>query len=103
MIQGYDIQLVKGWVVRLERGVDLFHYCYCEREEAIREARALHRLDRQDITGIYETWLAVVDGCELCPVWSEEEDGINSIDGIPGGAYVSDEELEDIIKNGRGF
>lgn len=102
MKQGFAVQLVKGWVVVKNTGADLDTYAYETREEAVREARALHRLDRQHITGIYETWLAISDN-KLCLVWSVEEDGISSIESILDGDYVSDEELKDIMESGRGF
>lgn len=90
------------WMISRNNGA--FLDFYETRDEAVFEARALARKDRKNITGIYETF-AGYDDCSDSyePLWSDDFPEFNSINGLADGEVINDEELEDIIKRGRGM
>lgn len=106
--KGRSCQLVKAWVVAEDRQGDCFVEFFEEKDDAVKYAEGLHRLDRQYVTGIYETWAVELDGELLSVFRSDEIDRMyggsapDTWEGLVGGGYVSDEELERIKKNGMG-
>lgn len=96
------IEIRRAWVIAQERKGNVFLDLYETKEKAIQAARSLARIDRQNISGIYECWAGEL-GEHLCELWSYDSDGIDSFSGILGGDSVSAKELADIIQNGRGM
>ncbi len=103
--RGRSCQLVKAWVVRSDRNGDVFIDLFEEKEDAVEYAEGLHRLDRQHITGIYETWAVELDG-ELLEVFRSDEidrmyggSAPDTQEGLVGGESLSDEELAEIRKD----
>lgn len=95
------MEIRKAWLISRSDGWMSF---YETRDEAVREARALARADRKTISGIYETFAAYDDvAMSYDAVWSDDIPELNSSWGLRGGESVEEEELEDIIKNGRGM
>lgn len=102
--KGRSCQLVKVWVVVEDRQGDCFMELFEEKGEAVKYAEGLHRLDRQHITGIYETWAVELDGELLSVFRSDEIDRMyggsapDTQEGLVGGESLSDGELAEIRK-----
>jgi len=102
--KGRSCELVKAWVVVENRRGDVFMNLFEDKNEAVKYAEELHPLDRKAITGIYETIAVELDGELLSVYRSDDIDGLyggslpDTMDGVVKGDYVSDEELEMIIK-----
>lgn len=95
------MEIRRVWLISRNDGWMSF---YETKDEAVREARALARADRKTITGIYETFAVYNDvAMSYEDVWSDDFPELNSSWGIRDGECVGEEELEDIIKNGRGL
>ena len=102
--KGRSCELVKVWVVMRDRDGDVFMDLFEEKDEAVKYAEELHPSDRKDITGIYESIAVELDGELLSVYRSDDIDRLyggsmpDTMDGIVKGDYVSEEELEKIIK-----
>ena len=102
--KGRSCSLVKVWVVMRDSAGDVFMDLFEEKDEAVKYAEELHPLDRKDITGIYESIAVEFDGELLSVYRSDDIDSLyggsmpDTMDGIVKGDYVSEEELEKIIK-----
>lgn len=95
------MEIVKAWLINREGNGNEILECYDSRDEAVMEARALDRKDREGIVGIYEALAILTPDGILEPMWSDEFPECNSRNGLIGGEEVDSEELRDIIENGR--
>lgn len=92
------MEIKKVWAVSRNNGEWMSFYD--TRDEAVREARALARPDRETITGIFETFAGDA-GSYYEEIWSSDFPEMNSSWGINVGESVGYDELDDIVENGR--
>ena len=103
--KGRSCELVKAWAVTRDRKGDVFIDLFEKRDDAVKYAEGLHRLDRRDITGIYETFAVELDGELLSVYRSDDIDRIyggslpDTLDGVVNGDSISKEELEVIVES----
>ncbi len=95
------MEIRKVWAISRHNGECLDFYD--TRDEAVIEARALARPDRETITGIFETFAGDIGNGHYDEIWSFDIPEMNSSWGINVGEAVGFDELDDIIKNGRGM
>lgn len=102
--KGRSCELVKAWVVRRDRGGDIFTDLFEEKDEAVKFAWEIDVINGWDFYGIYETIAVKLDGELLSVYRSDDIDRIyggalpDTLDGVKNGESLLNEELEKIIK-----
>lgn len=105
--RGTLADLIRVWVVESDCNGDSFQEYFETREEAVRYVEELPRKDREHIVSIHETGAIELDGELIAFIsYHDLEDtqyDVCSGEAFKGAEFVSEEELQSIIKNGRGL